>query len=350
MKHSNYLFLFCLLLVCVWTPIAMADYALYDNIGPNDAVADQASSGFGFELPGYNREQAQGFLVPEFTSFEIASIEISTTRSRVNDDDMVRLALHANRVVTIPGGFVVDQPGDFIADFLIGEPLAENNTPKLHHVPVTGLLLKPNQRYWLVATTREPGVLNTSERLRWVSNANGIEGDHWQRLENGSWKEGSSLSLSLRVIATPKVVGDFDGNEVLDVGDIDKLSEAVRLVSRNTIFDLNGDGVTGTVDRVHWVRDLRNTYFGDADLNGEFNSADLINVFRVGEYQDTLTGNSTWSTGDWDGDGEFTTTDIVVAFQDGGYAQGPREAFISVPEPNGTFGLILLCLFATSRR
>ncbi|MCA9168637.1 MAG: hypothetical protein KDB23_13270, partial [Planctomycetales bacterium] len=88
------------------------------------------------------------------------------------------------------------------------------------------------------------------------------------------------------------------------------------------------------------------------DLDGEFSSSDLINVFQAGEYEDDNIGNSFWSTGDWNGDGEFTTGDLVLAFQDGGYERGPRAAVISVPEPSGMLPLLasLLSLFARSRR
>ncbi|MCA9172596.1 MAG: hypothetical protein KDB23_33255, partial [Planctomycetales bacterium] len=83
------------------------------------------------------------------------------------------------------------------------------------------------------------------------------------------------------------------------------------------------------------------TYFGDANLDGEFNSADLINVFQAGQYEDAFSANSTWSTGDWNGDGEFTTSDFVVAFQDGGYEKGPRHAVSAVPEPSGLMTLLI---------
>jgi hypothetical protein len=51
----------------------------------------------------------------------------------------------------------------------------------------------------------------------------------------------------------------------------------------------------------------------DPELN------DLITVFRAGQFEDRVPGNSTWETGDWDGDGDFTTSDLIAAFQQGGY-------------------------------
>jgi hypothetical protein len=144
----------------------------------------------------------------------------------------------------------------------------------------------------------------------------------------------------LRVTGTPNVVGDYNGNERLDVGDIDVLTRAVQGGEVDEIFDLNGDLVVDGLDRIVWVHDLRRTWFGDADLNGEFGSADLVNVFVAGEYEDDLAGNSTWFTGDWNGDGDFTTADLVLAFQDGGYGQGARVR--QVPEPTCQLGFIIV--------
>jgi hypothetical protein len=79
---------------------------------------------------------------------------------------------------------------------------------------------------------------------------------------------------------------------------------------------------------------LKGTYFGDANLDGEFDTADLINAFTAGEYEDTIAGNSRWSTGDWNADFDFSTSDLVLAFQQGGYEQGPRASVSSVPEPS----------------
>ncbi len=141
-------------------------------------------------------------------------------------------------------------------------------------------------------------------------------------------------------------LGDFDGNGVLDADDIDLLASEVRRQTNLSSFDLNGDALVDSNDLRTFVDDLRQTYFGDANLDGEFNSSDLVAVFEAGEYEDDLAGNSGWATGDWTGDAEFSSSDLVAAFQGGGYEQGPREAVASVPEPSSCCliisGLLLL--------
>ncbi|MEZ6121102.1 MAG: hypothetical protein R3C28_31670 [Pirellulaceae bacterium] len=114
---------------------------------------------------------------------------------------------------------------------------------------------------------------------------------------------------------------------------IDRLSSEVRLESSDISFDINDDGVLTYADRVAWVHNLANTYFGDANLDGEFNSSDMTLVFSAAEYEDNITLNSTWAEGDWNGDGDFDSSDLILAFQDGGYEQGPRAGVQAVPEP-----------------
>ncbi|MCA9216659.1 MAG: lamin tail domain-containing protein, partial [Planctomycetales bacterium] len=58
---------------------------------------------------------------------------------------------------------------------------------------------------------------------------------------------------------------------------------------------------------------------GDVNADGIFDSADLLIVFQAGEYEDGVTGNSTFEEGDWNGDGDFNTSDIVFAFMQGNY-------------------------------
>lgn len=101
---------------------------------------------------------------------------------------------------------------------------------------------------------------------------------------------------------------------------------------------------------------------GDANLDGEFNSADLVRVFSAGTYERSQA--ATWITGDWNCgsrgslfappvcDGRFDSADIVAAWQTGLYEQGsylPRPA-AGVPEPGGAALMIASLLVALLRR
>ncbi|MCA9151098.1 MAG: hypothetical protein KDA92_17425 [Planctomycetales bacterium] len=91
------------------------------------------------------------------------------------------------------------------------------------------------------------------------------------------------------------------------------------------------DAITDIDARIAYVHDVAKTWMGDSNLDGEFNSSDLVAVFTVGKYE---TGEAaTWASGDWSGDGVFNSSDFVTAFSDGGYEQGPRAAVAAVPEP-----------------
>jgi hypothetical protein len=109
-----------------------------------------------------------------------------------------------------------------------------------------------------------------------------------------------------------------------------RLSAAVRAGDHPSSFDLNLDQRVDDADRTIWVTELKRTYFGDANLDGQFNSGDLVAVFTVGKYE--LAVSAEWQDGDWNGDGQFNSRDFVVAFTEGGYEQGPRPAFNIVPE------------------
>jgi hypothetical protein len=82
------------------------------------------------------------------------------------------------------------------------------------------------------------------------------------------------------------------------------------------------------------------TWYGDANLDGEFESGDLIDVFSAGVYDDQIDHNAHWWSGDWTGDGEFDSSDLIVALAEGGYEQGPLAAVSAVPEPASAVGLL----------
>ena len=121
---------------------------------------------------------------------------------------------------------------------------------------------------------------------------------------------------------TAAVRGDFNRDGVLDVRDVDLLSEGIR--RGDLTFDLDADGAAGPHDLTYLVETLLGRRRGDANLDGIFDSADIIRAFTAGEYEDSIAGNSTWSEGDWNGDGEFNSADFVAAFAAGPYAAASK--------------------------
>ena len=137
--------------------------------------------------------------------------------------------------------------------------------------------------------------------------------------------------------------GDLNTNGQLDTTDIDLLTMAVRRDIQVVDFDIDGDGVVASEDRNVWIHALKKTYFGDANLDGQFDSSDLVMVFQRGEYEDSVADNSTWEDGDWDGNGEFDSGDFVVAFVDGGYDIQPSSVpqLAWVPEPSSLSAFLI---------
>ncbi len=145
------------------------------------------------------------------------------------------------------------------------------------------------------------------------------------------------------------IQGDFDGSGALDAADIDDLTAQVANSGSLSPYDLDGDGALSDADIQVWVKDLFNSWIGDANLDGEFNSGDLVVVLSSGTYEADV--DAVWSTGDFNGDGRANTSDLVAALSDGGYEQGTRAAVAAVPEPaTAALWLIGLGMFIGWRR
>ncbi|MEZ6118689.1 MAG: hypothetical protein R3C28_19280 [Pirellulaceae bacterium] len=158
-----------------------------------------------------------------------------------------------------------------------------------------------------------------------------------------------------RSLPAPEILslltGDFDNNGILNVSDIELLSAAISSGANESRFDLTDDTVVNREDLVDLVTSQMGTWIGDANLDGEFNSSDMISVFSAGKYESGQT--ATWTEGDWNGDTTFDSADLIAAFSDGGYELGPRQAVSSVPEPSlGLWGIFaaLLCVRRSCRR
>lgn len=155
---------------------------------------------------------------------------------------------------------------------------------------------------------------------------------------------------SIDPIVPPKCDLSFD--EKCDFLDLQLLMSAGDLVAGvddatgTDLRNLNGDFVIDRADLDQWLVDAARLnevekYFrGDANLDGSFDTADLTQVFRSGQYEDGAARNSNWATGDWDGNRDFDSADLVVAFRDGGYELSQFSSQ-PVPEPNGTSWLAI---------
>ena len=143
--------------------------------------------------------------------------------------------------------------------------------------------------------------------------------------------------------------GDFNENGMFDAEDITLLTRELFEGGKDLKYDANGDGVLDFEDRLNWVENTANTYFGDSNLDGVFNTTDFVVVFQKGQFEDETPLNSGWGEGDWNGDLEFTTSDFVFVFQQGGYERGPRRVTAAVPEPTNVFFFAGLCLIMARR-
>jgi hypothetical protein len=143
--------------------------------------------------------------------------------------------------------------------------------------------------------------------------------------------------------------GDFNKDGQLGSEDLDELTVKIFVGDDNWTYDLNGNGLVELDDRTVWIKQLKRTIPGDSNLDGTFNSADLVLVFSAGKFEDQVNFDATWADGDWNGDLEFSTKDIVAAFQEGGYvAEAARAA--AVPEPSGLALALSAALLATLLR
>ena len=148
------------------------------------------------------------------------------------------------------------------------------------------------------------------------------------------------------VDATPALplIGDIDGNGQLDANDIDQLTIAIQNGNTSASLDLDGDGSVSLEDRTFLISEIMGSSFGDTNLDGSFDSTDLVRVFISGTYEDDIDFNSSWAEGDWNGDRDFSSGDLIAAFSAGNYEDTSGSQ--TVPEPagiliGGIFGLAL---------
>ncbi len=111
----------------------------------------------------------------------------------------------------------------------------------------------------------------------------------------------------------PGLPNDLNEDGEVTATDLDWL--CARIHDNDEDFDLNDDETVDVFDLQFFVQQRLGTRIGDVDLDGFFDSGDLVKIFQAAQYEDDIIGNSTWATGDWNCDGEFSTRDLIFAFR-----------------------------------
>jgi hypothetical protein len=127
-----------------------------------------------------------------------------------------------------------------------------------------------------------------------------------------------TLPAELAAVAVVPISTDLDLNRdgTVDINDLDIVNcwvgpgEGCLQIPE---MDINGDGEVTRADVDEFAAILGTTY-GDLDLDGVFDSSDLV-LMQYHGYEDDPDEKSTWITGDFNGDRDHTTEDIVLVMQ-----------------------------------
>ena len=108
---------------------------------------------------------------------------------------------------------------------------------------------------------------------------------------------------------------------------------------------MNGDELVDTNDIHYWVTDLKSTWIGDANLDGQVNAADL-NALALNWRSTAAAG---WSQGDFTGDEIVDASDLNMLALNWRSGVAAAASASAVPEPS-SITLLLLGLCALVRR
>jgi hypothetical protein len=136
--------------------------------------------------------------------------------------------------------------------------------------------------------------------------------------------QGGDLELDELIFAfAPAIPGDFNGDGLVDAIDIDLLfaTQSGAVPTADGLFDVANDaqvvttpGAAGS-DADHWVQVIRETRYGDANLD---QSVDFDDLVILAQRYGTQTG-ATWADASFNGDGTVDFDDLVPLAQNYGF-------------------------------
>jgi hypothetical protein len=161
--------------------------------------------------------------------------------------------------------------------------------------------------------------LNPDGSFTYAPDAGFVGSDEFRYLAYDFVAESAPAVVRLEVAGPAATVGDFNGDLLVDADDLQLLCAALQAGLQHDLYDLTRDSQVDQDDLLYLVEDLLGTSIGDANLDGRFDSSDLVVVFQAGVYESGQPGSADWFTGDWTCDGFFDTSDLVFAFARGDY-------------------------------
>ena len=140
--------------------------------------------------------------------------------------------------------------------------------------------------------------------------------------------------------------GDYDEDGELTAIDIDLLTAGIRTCADDcSNFDLNQDGVADADDLDFWVRDLKGTIPGDANLDGTVQFTDFLILSR------NFTSSGGWGEGNFTIDELVNFPDFLVLSRNFGLsAPAASGEAAAVPEPSSALLAVLCGVVALSVR
>ncbi len=108
---------------------------------------------------------------------------------------------------------------------------------------------------------------------------------------------------------------DLNNDQIVNGQDVDLLSAAIQTGAIDAVFDINDDQQVNQRDLTVLVEFELNSRLGDVNLDGQFDSSDLVLLFQTGKFETNQLAQ--WTEGDFDGNGRFDSTDLVNALSVG---------------------------------
>jgi hypothetical protein len=112
---------------------------------------------------------------------------------------------------------------------------------------------------------------------------------------------------SFQVNIPTAMLGDFDGDGDLDCDDANALTTAIATSSTDLQYDVTGDGFVTNADLDEWILNIKQTLFGDANLDFSVDGSDF-NQWNANKFSTT----SEWCGGDFNADGLVDGSDFSI--------------------------------------